>query len=222
MYRALVFDLDNTLLDRPAAQRKWSEEFVAALEDSERPADVTEAVEELMAFDRLGYATREEFARAVSGRYPRSCHGLTVDEFLTEYRRRLIGHYPRDERVCSLVERLGKSYQLGIVSNGRESSQLPKMRQAGLEDQFEAVAISGAIGFEKPHPKPFLFALESLGVSAADALYIGDNPHHDIGGAAAVGMHTCWVALGRSLPHDVAPPDLVIDSILDLEDALCD
>ena len=63
------------------------------------------------------------------------------------------------------MERLRqKSFQLGVISNGRVSSQWPKMQRAGLDAAFESIVISEEVGFEKPHPEPFLVSLRALNV----------------------------------------------------------
>jgi putative hydrolase of the HAD superfamily len=229
MFEALIFDLDNTLLDRLSAQRRWSEKFATRWLESATKEAIDGAVEDLMTLDAYGYISREEFGEGVLQRFPQWIPGegdRSVDHsarraaFLVEYRQKLISFYPRHEAVCDLVERLGQSYRLGVVSNGRVSSQWPKMERAGLDAGFVAVVISEEVGFEKPHPEPFLSALRALDVAAEKSLYIGDNPGHDIAGAAAVGMKTCWVALGRRFSDDRVKPDLIIDSVLELETVL--
>jgi HAD superfamily hydrolase (TIGR01549 family) len=188
-----------------------------------------------MELDAYGYISRENFAEGVLQRFPQWQSPQWVAEdglpgsvnqaermaaLLVEYRRKLISFYPRNEAVCDLVERLRQRFRLGIVSNGRVSSQWPKMERAGLDSSFEAIAISEEVGFEKPHAEPFLSVLRSLEVAPENSIYIGDNPDHDIAGAAAVGMKTCWVALGRSFSDDHVRPDFIIESVLDLEDVL--
>ena len=54
----------------------------------------------------------------------------------------------------------------------------------------------------KPHPAPFLRALEALGVGARDAVFVGDDLGADIRGAKALGMTTVWKLNGR---HEVPP-----------------
>lgn len=232
MFQALIFDLDNTLLDRPAAQWRWSERFVDRwLPDSTKETKA-KAAQDLFALDDLGYISREEFVVGVLDRVPdwqpednpasSADPASRIAALLIEYRRELISLYPRHEDICDFVERLRqKSFQLGVISNGRVSSQWPKMQRAGLDSAFESIVISEEVGFEKPHPEPFLASLRVLDVAPENALYVGDNPYHDVGGAAAVGMKNCWVALGREFPED-APvrPDLQIDSVRDLESAL--
>jgi len=70
MFEAIIFDLDNTLLDRLAAQRRWSEEFAAQWLASATEAEIAEAAEDLMTLDAYGYISRNDFAEGVLQRFP--------------------------------------------------------------------------------------------------------------------------------------------------------
>ncbi len=222
---AIIFDLDNTLLDRPTAQLAWSQQYASNFHNNSDSSEISQTVERLLSIDALGYTDRREFAERVLSEFPPGSRQLqSVDDFLAEYRRQLISLYPRNNDVCEMVRRLRLTFRLAVVSNGRLSSQLPKMKQAGLSDvagdMFEAIVISEAVRFSKPHPDPFHSALEQLGVEANRALYIGDNPYHDVAGAANLGMRTCWVSMGRDFPGDLPHPDIVVESVLEVDGAL--
>ena len=62
--------------------------------------------------------------------------------------------------------------------------------------------------------------MEQLGVEANRILYVGDNPHHDVMGAASLGLRTCWVAMGRGFPDGLPAPDIIVESVLQLSGAL--
>ncbi|HEY7481923.1 MAG TPA: HAD-IA family hydrolase [Gemmatimonadales bacterium] len=77
--------------------------------------------------------------------------------------------------------------RLGVVSNadGRVEEALVA---AGLRDCFDVVLDSALAGVEKPDPAIFRAALDALGVTAAEALYVGDLYEVDVVGARAAGM----------------------------------
>ena len=77
--------------------------------------------------------------------------------------------------------------RLAVVSNsdGRAATALAA---GGLLDEFEFVIDSGEVGVEKPDPRIFQIALDRLGVSAAEALYVGDLYEVDVVGARAAGL----------------------------------
>ena len=66
----------------------------------------------------------------------------------------------------------------------------------GIRHFFEHVFTSGIIGFEKPHPRIFDFALSKIGAEN-QILMIGDNPDHDIEGAAQFGIPGILVTEAR-------------------------
>jgi len=68
----------------------------------------------------------------------------------------------------------------------------------GLEDLVDVWALSCELGAVKPAPELFRVALDGLGVDAADALMVGDNPRAD-GAATALGIRT--LLLPYSVPH---------------------
>jgi FMN phosphatase YigB (HAD superfamily) len=61
-------------------------------------------------------------------------------------------------------------------------------------------------GFYKPHPGPYLLALEELGVTADDTLFVAGSAY-DLSGAAAVGMPVFWHdRIGMAMPPGTPPP----------------
>lgn len=108
-------------------------------------------------------------------------------------------------RNLPLLARLGRRFELGIISNFTGNLR-PCLQELGLEDCFEVVFDSAVVGIRKPDRRIFGVACESLGRLPEECWMIGDNPFVDIAPAAAVGCATCWLApAGRALPPDVAP-----------------
>jgi putative hydrolase of the HAD superfamily len=88
---------------------------------------------------------------------------------------------------------------VACVTDGDPHIQRSKLRALGLADSFDAVVFSDEIGreFRKPHPAPFLRALELLGVSARDAVHVGDRPGKDVVGPSRAGMRSVRVRTGE-------------------------
>lgn len=86
-----------------------------------------------------------------------------------------------------VLERLkGEGIRRGVLSNWDARLRRILAGQE-LEGYFDAVVISGEVGFEKPDPAMFRKAQEVAGVGAAEAMLIGDDPTMDGKGAAAAG-----------------------------------
>lgn len=76
---------------------------------------------------------------------------------------------------------------VGAVSNW--VWQLPELLHAlRLVRHFDFIAASSRIGFEKPHPEIFRWALEQAAVEPAQTIHVGDHLDADVAGARAAGI----------------------------------
>ncbi len=120
------------------------------------------------------------------------------------------------------VRRLAEKYRLGLLSNFDDSKTgWEIMADTGVKDKFEAIIISADLRLRKPNPKIFQRMLSMLNLTAGEVLFVGDTPHHDVGGAKAVGMAAAWISRhALPLPADVAQPDYIIRDLAELPDLL--
>ena len=85
------------------------------------------------------------------------------------------------------LQSLAKRYRLGVISNA-DGKIAQALERCGIADCFETITDSGIIGVEKPDPAIFAAALQAMGVTANESLYVGDIYSVDYLGATAVGM----------------------------------
>jgi len=80
----------------------------------------------------------------------------------------------------------------GVITAGPTVKQAEKLVRLDLARYLDgsAIFISDQIGISKPNPKLYLRACEALGVEAAHAMYVGDNPPNDIDPPKSLGMIT--------------------------------
>jgi putative hydrolase of the HAD superfamily len=110
-------------------------------------------------------------------------------------------------------------YALGCVTNTlAEGAAIRRMlRQDGIEDLMRSVVVSADEGWRKPHPSLFYKALRELGVTADEAIFVGDSPLHDIGGAQSVGMRAVLTRQYVTRPTEGLPAaDATIDHLCEL------
>jgi FMN phosphatase YigB (HAD superfamily) len=210
MTRLALFDLDNTLVDRQVAYRRWASSFVGRL-----GLDDTE-LEWLVAVDDDGFATRENVFGPARARW-----GLpeSIPELVDAYR----NDYPRffvpDDRVNDALGRLRRAgWLIGIVTNG-PPSQREKIARTGLLDLVDTYCISDEVGAAKPDSKIFDEAVSRCGLDRDEphtVVMVGDAPEPDIGGGRAMGFRTIWIDRGRRWPITAYRPDAVAGSVPDV------
>ena len=122
-------------------------------------------------------------------------HGvLEVDKVNSAYKKRILSFscYTLFEDTTMILEycrNLG--YRNYVISNNYP--ELPQaIEKLGLTEFFSGYVISGDIGFEKPRPEIFQFALSMAG-NPEICYMVGDNPIADIQGAKEAGMKTVYV-----------------------------
>jgi putative hydrolase of the HAD superfamily len=99
--------------------------------------------------------------------------------------------------AAALVRELKRrGYPLALVADGPAGTFRNILTQHRLFDHFDAFAISGEVGVEKPHPRIFHHVLAQLAIAPADygrTLMLGNNLARDVKGANAVGMISVWL-----------------------------
>jgi len=123
--------------------------------------------------------------------------------------------------VPAVLEQLRHKYKLGVISNFALPPGVKKtLERFDLAKFFDVILISGEIGWRKPSPRIFQKALESLGVSASETVFVGDSPILDVEGAKNVGMRTVLVRKSLAEKRETGNPDAVISELDELSEAL--
>lgn len=86
-----------------------------------------------------------------------------------------------------------------IVTDGSLKTQRAKLDALGVEQLVDVVVLSDEAGrqYRKPHPRPFLTAIERLRVAPSSAVVIGDRPDKDVAAAAGAGIRAVRVQTGE-------------------------
>ncbi len=137
---------------------------------------------------------------------------------------------PGVEETLDYLRRRG--YRLAVVSNF-SYAPVPErlLRRFGLDRFFDAVIISGNIGYRKPHPEIFERAARALGIRHESAVMVGDTQTEDVFGARKAGMKAYQLReslTGYYTPYRVVGvedekflrPDAVIGSFSELRQLL--
>jgi putative hydrolase of the HAD superfamily len=201
--KAIFFDLDETLLDtsgcRPAAVEASFRVAVQQHPQLQREAWRTASEAVKIEMHDLWLNSPNSGAELLREGSYRILKKLGIDdrELATHvsraYYRMWVSHLKLFPEVPEVLTALQGRVRLGVISNGPSDLQRYKLKLFDLEANFDPIVISGEIGIAKPDPAIFRYALEQAGVSAGEALYVGDSPVYDIVGAKSVGMRVIWL-----------------------------
>jgi putative hydrolase of the HAD superfamily len=194
MIRAVLFDLDRTLVDRDnAILRLFQSQWLRVR--AEVSPDQTEAafVARLLALDNKGISNKTEMYERIVEEFmlPPGLARELEHEFRENYARS-VATFPDTLATLSSLRRNG--YVLGIITNGTSRVQQAKIDGTGLQAFMSAVLISETEGIKKPHLEIFQRALQRLGVAPDEAVFVGDNLVADVQGAKSAGMEAVWYA----------------------------
>lgn len=195
-FKAVFFDRDGTLTYSNPEKIKWRDEIVSSW--SGKPLD--------LPYEK----TMQLFARAAGGRKP--WYKDVEDEkafFRRYYQYLLIGEgveEKTEERADLLFRELWcnndrllfpeiadvldyfhkRGFLMGVISDTSPSLEY-SLQQLGIAEYFSSFTASSLVGAGKPSPVIFNAALDSLGVTAEESIYVDDYPP-EADGARALGF----------------------------------
>jgi N-acetyl-D-muramate 6-phosphate phosphatase len=185
--RAVLFDLDGTLLDTAR--------------------DFMNALNELRAEENLPPLSYEKVRCQVShgghalvrlsfGTLPPDEHEAMWKRLLTIYSGQLARHtclFEGGDEMLGELERRGLHW--GIVTNKPGWLTVPLLEQVNLHKRARAVVSGDTFPERKPHPRPLLHAAAQLGVAPEHCVYVGDA-ERDMQAAQAAGMYALVAGFG--------------------------
>jgi len=191
--RAVLFDLDGTLLDTApdmvdALNRLRAERHLEPLPFEQARPSVSHGSTRLVEIGFPGLAAAE-FA-------------VLQKRFLELYAARLADRTRLFEGMESVLEALGATgLPLGIVTNKPGWLTDPLLEALALRTRFAAVVSGDTVASRKPHPLPMRHAAALAGVSPEHCLYVGDA-ERDVQAAHAAGMPALVATYGYLAPEE--------------------
>jgi putative hydrolase of the HAD superfamily len=179
-----------------AGQREWEEAF-ARVEPDLNVGRITLAQGLGQVLAACGITPRPALVRELAGK----------ERELLAVAARL-----HDDAIAFLHALRAHRIKIALVSNCMENTR-PMLSSLGISALADAVVLSCEAGCAKPGARIYRQALDQLGVSAAAAVLVDDQPAF-CAGAAALGITALQITRGRQ-PPPAAPGITVIGSLLD-------
>src|SRR3989344_2544715 len=224
MFNAILFDLDNTLIDFMSMKHASSDAAVTAMLANGIQLEKEKATKTLFElYDEYGWEYNLIFQRFLE-RVQRDIDYRILAAAIVSYRKAqqsFMEPYPKV--IPTLLALKKRSIKLAIVTDAPQLKAWMRLTELRLQDFFDVVVAFGEVAEPKPSKLTFLRALELLGEKAGDVLMVGDMPHKDIDGARAVGIKTCFARYGctlKPIPETHADHEIqAIEEILGIVEA---
>jgi HAD superfamily hydrolase (TIGR01509 family) len=203
--RALLFDLDGTLYD--AAGVRQGMRVRLATHVARRPIQGLRTLRFVAAYRRAQESLRQSRTPITdTAQLEAACRATGMDvtwaasviaRWMDQAPLDLVRRHMRAGLVTCLETARARGLRLGLFSDYPADAKLTSM---GIRDLFDAVcwAQQSGIGAFKPDPRGLLRTLDMLGVTPAEALYVGDRPDVDGEAARRAGMRALIIGSGHA------------------------
>jgi putative hydrolase of the HAD superfamily len=209
--KAVIFDLDNTILNRTSTFRSFIQSFLQAYFSHLESHDTL--LERIIVLDQDGYKDKSELFTELLLELPWS-DKPELSDLLAFYSTEYVKSAILMDQALEVITHVRSKYRIGLITNGRTSIQYGKIDQLGIREVFDFITVSEEAGVKKPDPRIFALALDKLEVKPEECIYIGDHPVNDIEGPASIGMETIWIKVNQPWKEGLkAKPLYTIDTL---------
>lgn len=224
-FKAIVFDIEDTLYDLSLQMRMTRLNAVRAMIEAGLPIDL-----------ETGYKTLEEIVSQHGPHYTKHFDKLlerlglkwnpgVIAAGVVAYRETSDAYMkPFADTVPTLIRLRDLGYRLGVVSGGRSVKQWQKLIQLGIHHLFHSVVISEDQGTEELSVKQFKKCLDDLGAKPEETVHVSSRPNQGILYANKAEIFTVRMKQGDSALEEPetpeAKPKYEIAKLSDIFDAL--
>ncbi len=216
MLKAIIFDLDNTLIDFLKMKRLSCEAAITAMIDAGLSVEKEEALKVLFEiYDKYGMEDPRVFQKFLEQTQGKIDHKILASGIVA-YRKVRSGFLePYPHVISTLIRLKEQKIKLAIVTDAPRLKAWIRLVAMKISDFFEVVVTYEDTMQFKPSTMPFELAVKMLKIKPQDCIMIGDMPERDIAGAKKIGLKTCFASYGNPKAKNVKA-DFVIKDIREL------
>ncbi|GAA4848836.1 YjjG family noncanonical pyrimidine nucleotidase [Paenibacillus vulneris] len=227
MYKAVLFDLDNTLLNYSLSEydcmrrtcrdhqlfandeEQWSRFWEVYLKHNEKYwMDFVSGGSITSIHDVIRYSFRDTLNRDVR----------LHNELASTYWNYFCHTCHFEDGAEDVLRSLQSDYRLGIISNGIGEAQHKRLTAGNIRGTFQSIVVSDEVGIRKPHKEIFEMALNELKLDKDEVLFVGDSLQDDYHGSVNAGIDFCYYNRNKqNLREDIQPKYMIhrLEELLD-------
>ena len=217
MIRAVIFDLDNTLVDFMAMKNQAIEAAIQSMIDAGLQLSRTEVRSRIDAiYKERGIEFQNVFDQLLYDVFQKVDYKILSAGIIAYRRAREAALVPYPHVHLTLIGLLKRGLKLAVVSDAPAREAWLRLCSLGFHHLFECVVTFGDTGERKPSPAPFRKALQHLAVGPEETLMVGDWPERDMVGASQLGIRTAFARYGDTFGTVESHADFDLQDISEL------
>jgi putative hydrolase of the HAD superfamily len=197
MIRAVIFDLDNTLVDFMGMKRQAITAAIHSMIDAGLQLSASEVQERIDAiYKERGIEFQNVFDQLLYDVFQKVNYKILSAGIIAYRRAREAALVPYPHVNMTLLALVKHGIRLAVVSDAPAREAWLRLCYLNFHHVFDYVITFEDTGERKPSPAPFRKALQLLRTEPHETLMVGDWPERDVVGAAQVGMTTVFARYG--------------------------
>src|ERR1051326_1814137 len=217
MIRAVIFDLDNTLVDFMGMKRQAIDAAIRAMIDAGlnlTPEEVKTRIDSI--YKERGIEFQSVFDELLYDLFNKVNYKILSAGIISYRRAREAALVPYPHVYMTLMELLKRGLRLAVVSDAPGRAAWLRVFYLNFHHIFDGVVTFDDTGERKPKPGPFRKALDLLNVRPNEALMVGDWAERDMIGASNIGMKTVFARYGDTFGTVETHADYEINDVKEL------
>ena len=219
MIKAVIFDLDNTLMDFMKMKSMSIDAAINGMIEAGLDLDFKIAKDEIYnIYEAKGYEYQEVFDDFISklcGRLENKYLAAAIVSYRKTKDATMV-LYPNVNSTIISLSKMG--LKLGIVTDAPSREAWIRLYSMRMHHLFDAVVTYDDTSKRKPSKEPFKKASDLLNIDSTNILMVGDWPERDVIGAKKLNMKTAFAKYGDMFGTEVSGADYDLDNIHEIID----